>query len=299
MVLVVFYSALKGFEMRIWKVWICLPNLALFLMFTTMPVAAQEGTDAGALDSMDTLGDVSAGPSESWRYMVGLGAAAIPDYEGSGDYEAAPLPVARAQKGHQYGQLFGLKLTSNLIPHPNFRAGPVVNYRGERDDVDNSQVDALSDVDAALELGAQVGYDHYLESGVIGIEVEWVHDVADGHEGWLLTPAIHYRRPLGDRWGFSLGVSTTYASDDYMDAYFSISPGDSAASGLPVSSADGGFKDVDVNLAFTYDITESWDLGIIGSWTRLLNDAEDSPVTKVGDENQFTAGFFVSYSWGQ
>ncbi len=263
-------------------------------MFVTVPVAAQVGTDAGALDSM---GDVSAGPSDSWRYMVGLGAVAIPDYEGSEDYEAAPLPVARVQKGHRYGQLFGLKLTSNLIPHPNFRAGPVVNYRGERDDVDNSKVDALSDVDAALELGAQVGYDHDLEVGVIGVEVEWVHDVADGHEGWLLTPAIHYRRPLGDRWGFSLGVSTTYASDDYMDAYFSISPGDSAASGLPVSSADSGFRDVDVKLAFTYDITESWDLGIIGSWTRLLNDAEDSPVTEVGDENQFTAGLYVSYSW--
>lgn len=293
MIFVVFYSALKGSVMRTRNGWPCLLGLALLLMFMTAPVAAQEGTDAGALDLMDT----SAETSESWRYQLGFGAVAVPDYEGSGDYEAAPLPVARAQKGHQYGQLFGLKLTSNLIPHPNFRAGLVANYRGERDDVDNSQVDALSDVDAAVELGAQVGYDHYLESGVIGVELEWVYDVADGHGGWLLTPAIHYRRPLGDRWGFSLGVSTTYASDDYMDTYFSISPSDSAASGLPVSSADSGFKDVDVKLAFTYDITKSWDLGIIGSWTRLLNDAEDSPVTEVGDENQFTAGLYVSYSW--
>ena len=130
--------------MRIRNVRPPLPILAgLSLMIMTMPVAAQDiGTDAGALDSMD---DVSAGPSDGWRYQVGFGAATVPDYEGSGDYEAAPLPVARAQKGHQYVQLFGLKLTSNLIPRPNFRAGPVVNYRLERDDVDNSQVDALSD----------------------------------------------------------------------------------------------------------------------------------------------------------
>ncbi len=264
-------------------------------MFVATPAAAQGvGIDAGVSDS---LGDVSGGPSDRWRYTLGLGAVAVPDYEGSGDYEPAPLPIARLQKGHQYGQLFGLKLTSNLVPHPNFRLGPVVNYRGERDDVENGAVDKMSDVDAALEVGAQVGYDHKLDGGVIGAEVEWVHDVASGHEGWLLTPEIHYRRPLGDRWNFNLAVSTTYASEDYMETYFSVTPGDAALSGLPVSDASDGFKDVGVNVAFAYDITERWDLGVIGSWKRLLNDAEDSPVTKVGDENQFIAGLFFTYSW--
>jgi hypothetical protein len=28
-----------------------------------------------------------------------------------------------------------------------------------------------------------------------------------------------------------------------------------------------------------------------------LNDAEDSPVTKVGSENQFLGGVFFTYSW--
>ena len=108
----------------------CLPILAgLFLMFMTTPALAQ-GIDAGVSDS---LGDVSsAGPQDKWRFTVGLGAVAVPDYEGSDEYVARPLPIARAQKGHQYGQLFGLKLSSNLIPHPNFRLGPVINFRGER-----------------------------------------------------------------------------------------------------------------------------------------------------------------------
>ena len=282
--------------MRDRSVWACLPILAgLFLMFVTTPAAAQGvGIDAGASDS---LGDVSGGPSDRWRYTLGLGAVAVPDYEGSDDYEPRPLAIARIQKGHQYGQLFGSKLTSNLIPHPNFRLGPVVNYRQERDDVDNSAVDAMSDVDAALELGAQVGYDHKLDGGVIGVEVEWVHDVADGHDGWLLTPEIHYRRPLGDNWRFNLAVSTTYASDDYMQAYFSVTPADAAASGLPVFGASDGFKDVGVKVVLAYSMTERWDLGAVGGWKRLLNDAEDSPVTKTGDENQFIAGLYVSYSW--
>ena len=282
--------------MRDRGVWACLPILAgLLLMFVAAPAAAQGiGIDAGASDS---LGGVSGEASDRWRYTLGLGAVAVPDYEGSDDYEGRPLPIARIQKGHQYGQLFGAKITSNLVPHPNFRLGPVVNYRGERDDVDNSAVDAMSDVDAALELGAQVGYDHKLDSGVIGVEVEWVHDVADGHDGWLLTPEIHYRRPLGDNWRFNLAVSTTYASDDYMQAYFSVTPADAAASGLPVFGASDGFKDVGVNVALAYGFNRNWSLGALGAWKRLLNDAEDSPVTKVGDENQFIAGLFVTYSW--
>ncbi len=266
----------------------------LTLAFATPAAAQGVGIDAGASDS---LGDVSGGPSDRWRYTLGLGAVAVPDYEGSDDYEPRPLLIARAQKGPQYGQLFGTKITSNLIPHPNFRLGPVINYRGERDDVDSGAVDAMSDVDAALELGAQVGYDHMLDGGVIGAEVEWVHDVADGHDGWLLTPEIHYRRPLGDNWRFNIAVSTTYASDDYMETYFSVTPGDAAKSGLPVFGASDGFKDVSVNLALAYSFNDHWGAGALGSWKRLLNDAGDSPVTKVGDENQFIAGLFVTYAW--
>jgi outer membrane protein len=265
-------------------------------MFVTTPAAAQEvAIDAGA--SPDSVVQVAEAASDKWRYTVGLGAVAVPDYEGSDDYEAAPLPVARIQKGHQYGNLFGTKLTSNLIPHPNFRLGPVVNYRGERDDVDNDAVDAMSDVDAALELGAQVGYDHKLDGGVIGAQVEWVHDVTDEHDGWLLTPEIHYRRPLGDSWKFNLSASTTYASDDYMETYFDVTPADSARSGLSTFSASDGFKDVGVKVVLAYGFNEHWDLGGIASFKRLLNDAEDSPVTKVGDDNQFIAGLYVSYSW--
>ncbi len=283
--------------MRDRSVWACLPILAgLFLMFVTTPAAAQEvAIDAGA--SPDSVVQVAEAATDKWRYTVGLGAVAVPDYEGSDDYEAAPLPVARIQKGHQYGNLFGTKLTSNLIPHPNFRLGPVLNYRGERDDVDSSAIDSMSKVDAALELGAQVGYDHKLDGGVIGAQVEWVHDVTDEHDGWLLTPEIHYRRPLGDSWKFNLSASTTYASDDYMETYFDVTPADSARSGLSTFSASDGFKDVGVKVVLAYGFNEHWDLGGIASFKRLLNDAEDSPVTKVGDDNQFIAGLYVSYSW--
>jgi outer membrane protein len=93
---------------------------------------------------------------------------------------------------------------------------------------------------------------------------------------------------------FSTGC---YASDDYMDTYFTIDQNDSARSGLSTFSADEGIKDVGANIALTYSFNENWSLGSILGYKRLLNDAEDSPVTKVGSENQFLGGVFFTYSW--
>lgn len=283
--------------MRDWSTRSFLPMLtSLSLMFVAAPAMAQ-GLSLNATAS-DTLGDVSAeAPSDRWRYTVGLGMAVVPDYEGSENYEPVPLPVARVQKGYRYGQLFGLKVSSNLVQHPNYRAGPVLNFRPKRNDVENDNVANQAAVDEALEIGVKLGYDLQLDDGVLGAELELVQDVIDGHDGGLITPEINYRRPLGDHWSMRLATSITYATDHYMNSYFSVSPLEAARTGLPAFDADAGIKDVSVKIGLGYEITESWGLGVIGGYKRLLNDAEDSPITKVGDKHQFIVGLYITYSW--
>lgn len=188
-------------------------------------------------------------------------------------------------------------MTSNLVPDPNFRAGLVAQYISKRDDVENNRVDNLKTVDPALMLGGLVGYDLHLNPGTLGFEVEWTHDVIDGNDGWLLQPEIRYRRKLAQDWGLHVSTTLTYASGNYMDSYFSISAADSARSGLPTYNASSGIKDAGVNLALTYNFTQNWAVGGLVGYKRLLNDAEDSPVTKVGNENQYVAGLFFAYSW--
>jgi len=269
--------------------------LAGFLAFAIAPSAgAQVQVDSSVPDS---VGAPTQTETDRWSYSLGLGAALVPDYEGSEDYKVAPLPVARAQKGYQYGQLFGSKVTSNFVPHPNLRAGLVVNYISKRDDVENDRVDDLKSVDASLMLGGLVGYDVHLQPGTLGFEVEVTRDVIDGNDGWLVQPEVRYRRKLNEDWGLHVATILTYASDNYMDSYFSIDGADSARSGLSTFDADAGIKDIGANAALTYSFAEHWAVGGIVSYKRLLNDAEDSPVTKVGDENQYVAGVFLTYSW--
>ena len=103
--------------------------------------------------------------------------------------------------------------------------------------------------------------------------------------------------PLGESWRSSLGVKTTWASSDYMSSYFAIDGSDARRSGLDEYDTDSGFKDVGANASLTYLITPSWEVTGIAAYRRLVGDAEDSPVTEEGEENQWYGGLLFNYQW--
>lgn len=232
------------------------------------------------------------------QWTLGLGAVAFPDYQGSQDYTAAPLWNVRAQNLYHpdtYAQLLGPIFTSNLIPDSHFRLGPMAQFIRKRGSVDNSKVDDMSNVDPSFMLGAILGYDFELgEHRNLALEFLGRQDVANGN-GFLGTLQATYRMPLSETWRTSFGLESTWASSDYMDAYFAVSPGDAGRSGLDEYDTDAGFKDVGANLAVSYLITPHWDVTGIGAYRRLVSDAEDSPVTKEGSANQWYGGLLFNY----
>jgi outer membrane protein len=235
------------------------------------------------------------------EWTVGLGGGVAPDYEGSDEYELVPLWNIRASDLYDpntYVHILGPKLRSNFLAHDNFRAGLSGQYVGERDDVENDQVDRLSSTDDGFMLGALLGYDFKLTGNrVWGFEVNPRWDVSDDIGG-LFTLRTHYTAPFAGSWRFHGGVSSTYASEDYMDEYFSINAADSAASGLNTFNADDGFKDVALDASLTYQFASNWSATGSLIYTRLLGDAEDSPVTDdAGDENQVFSGLLINYSF--
>ncbi|MCP4215639.1 MAG: MipA/OmpV family protein, partial [bacterium] len=91
---------------------------------------------------------------------------------------------------------------------------------------------------------------------------------------------------------------TTYASQDYMDAYFSIDADNAARSGLDTFDADAGFKDVGVEVALSYSPWERWNFTTTAGYTRLLGDAADSPIVDdEGNANQYSSGIVVTYNF--
>jgi outer membrane scaffolding protein for murein synthesis (MipA/OmpV family) len=229
---------------------------------------------------------------QAGQYSIGGGIGIAPDYEGSSDYELVPVPAGDAKFDNgMYVKLLGLNLRANLIPSNFWRLGPVYNYRAERDNVENDQVDDMTKVSDANEFGIFGGIEWenwYLFLDILG-------DTGDAHEGWYSTFKAGYNWIINPQWALSIGGFTTYADDDYMSTYFGVNPVDSAASGLPVYDADEGFKDIGLDLGLNWAFAEKWNLRGLFQLKQLVGDADDdSPVVDEGSETQlFTAVLVV------
>ena len=224
----------------------------------------------------------------------GLGIAAVPEFEGSEDYKIVPLIFARVDwKSGRYVEFLGNRLKANVVASDNWHLGPLVRYRGKRDDdVDNSRVSRMEEVDEAVEIGAFLTYKR--DKYHVGIESAW--DVADGHDGYVVRLEGGYNAPLEEVLKFGITIFTTYASDDYMATYFSVTPANRGTSGLPLYNADSELKDVGVTLTLGYTPWKKWGItGILG-YTKLLGDAEDSPIVDdEGSDYQLIGGVMATY----
>jgi len=242
--------------------------------------------------------------------FVGLGVIAKPDYEGSDDNKtsAAPFGMYHWASG-RYVELGGTggseTVSLNLITtdsSENWTFGPLLQYRLKRDDdVENQQVKRMNEVDAATELGVFVGF----ETGPWTGELSFAGDVSDEHDGYLVYLKGGYKLMQTSKVLVRLGVETSWADSNYMDTYFGVDIGvdnsNVGTSGLPFYSADSGFKDASLSLTGVYFFNKTWAVAGVASYTRMLNDAEDSPLVEgnqgVGDKNQPAAIVAVLYSF--
>jgi outer membrane protein len=187
-----------------------------------------------------------------------------------------------------------LNLRANLVPSNFWRLGPVYNYRAERDDVDNNKVDRLDEVSDANEFGLFGG----IEWEGWYLFLEYLADMGDAHDGAYGTLKGGYNWVINPEWIVTMGGFATYASDDYMSTYFGIDRQDADRSGLDRYDADGGMKDVGLDLGVNWGFAPSWDLRGLFQYKRLIGDADDdSPVVDQGSENQLFTAILVVFKF--
>jgi outer membrane protein len=244
---------------------------------------------AGGTAMADDIDASVSEPVSLERSVLGLGVAFVPDYEGSDDYTAAPLLQARFNwSNNMYFSLLGNTARANLIPSKQWHFGPLLRYRAERNDVENDRVDAMEEVDAAVEVGV---FSTNCRTGLFDLLNP---DVADAHDGYVDLDWLRHK--LQDRTTLTLFAKTTYASEDYMDTYFGIDGADAARSGLRTFNADSEWKDVGVGVLVNHTFDSKWGLMGAVKYTKLLGDASDSPIVDdEGDDNQWLLGVLVNY----
>ena len=233
---------------------------------------------------------------ERRREFVVLGAAALPDWEGSNDLRPVPLAVARFTTFGFGAEIEGLEGRLDLARNSPFRIGPTGRFVLPRNSAfsDDAAVRALPTVSSAFELGGFVGIAlpiPQLREGVFRGTFSARQDVTGSHDGLNMTLDAEAFFALHRVFRMGLGVNASFATSEYMDTYFSVGADDVAASGLPEFEARGGARDVGGEVYTILSFHEHFALFSRFAYNRLIGDAEQSPIVRVaGSRDQVFVG---------
>ncbi|MBP0617532.1 MipA/OmpV family protein [Jiella mangrovi] len=227
---------------------------------------------------------------DDFVFELGIEGVVEPEFLGSDDYRVLPSAIFSVE----YLNLPGIGSFGGPDGR-GFSIGPSFNVVGERKADDHPELSGLNDVDTTYEVGLKASYEwEYAE--VYGA-ARYAFGGADGFVGDAGANLI--ARPT-ETITLKLGPTVSFASSDYMESYFSVSPGESLASGGKFAAYDagGGFKSVGVAASARYEFTPDWFLNADASWDRLVGDAADSPIVKAGSKDQysFTLGISKRFS---
>ncbi|ESR22677.1 MipA/OmpV family protein [Lutibaculum baratangense] len=246
---------------------------------------ATAGTPAIAADPFAPGPSAPIGSDVDLSLRLGLGALVQPDYEGSDDYHVVPWPIISLE----FLRLPGIGEFGG--PSSGFSIGPSFNIQGSRKESDNEALAGLGDVDTAVELGAKMSYETDMFGAFLAVRQGF-----GGHEGVVGEAGLNLIMNPTDRLSFIAGPRVSAASSDFFDTYYSVTPGQAAASGLPAYDASAGFKSVGVAAEAIYNLTDLVDLHVEAGWSRLVGDAAGSPIVeRAGSKDQFTVGAGLSY----
>lgn len=202
---------------------------------------------------------------------IGIGAAALPDFQGSRHYQIQPAPIIDVEQGRFFartGDGIGIKVFNTR----NFQAGVSVNWmRG---------YDAEDVPEGIGELKSTFGGRAFVSGQFAGFAatVAVTAPVFGGDaEGMLANARIAYPVRVSDSITISPAVGVSWADGKFMRRYFGVNEAQAVASGLPVYEPSSGFKDVDARLAASFRLTRRISLVGIGMITRSLDRATYSP----------------------
>lgn len=279
----------------------------MFRIFVAMLPACLPAA-AMAQDTISMDDSVFAGD----HLTVGVGVVYGPSYDGSDDYVLSPIPVVQ-------GNLKGIAITPrpggvalDFIPDARdarigISLGPVATLsRNRATQIKDPVVRSAGKLKNAIELGASGGVTlnkilHGYDSLTLSADVKW--DVNGAHSGQTISPTLTYFTPLSRAAVVSLSVSARHADDDYADYYYSVSPAQNLASGLPQYQAKGGWESWSVGMLAGYDLNGNaldggFALIALGSYSRMVNDARRTPYTSLrGDADQWMAALGVAYTF--
>ena len=226
-------------------------------------------------------------PADDVVVTLGGGLRAAPDWDGAKSWAVSPMPIV------------GLKfLRSPFTGQPTtdtgFGIAPSFRFLGKRSFAASSPLARLPDVGDAFELGLTADYTDTSFRAFVT-----VRQGMGGHHGQIAEiGADAILHPL-DRLTVQGGPRVSFATADYMRAYWGVTPAVAAATGVAAYDPGGGWRGAGLGATATWKIDERWFVKGDASWTYLSDAFANSPIARAeGARNQFSVGLGVGWKFG-
>jgi len=239
----------------------------------------------GALLALLATSTLAAEPPQGTTLTLGGGVGVAPRYSGSDenrvstalmlDYSMRNGFFVSSTRGLGYGNTLG-----------NVDYSAALSYRTGRKD-HNVDSDTMSDGSDHLRgmgnvkgsaLGV-VGLGYKLTnwlSAQLQAEVPFSqHDNGAALHVGLVSPLYHSPKN-----SVTLGLTSSWGTNDYMQTYYGVSAAQSAASGFTQYTAGSGLYACSLNLDWTHNLTERWSVVADAGYTQLAGDARNSPIVQ-------------------
>ena len=236
-------------------------------------------------------------PEGDWVFRVGALGFYGPEYEGSDEYELGAFPLFEVE----YKERFFLSPVRGagvfLFNDDTFQLGAAVGYSFGRDEDDSDDLDGLGDVDGGAVLNLNAEYNLFEQEILPGLSfgAQFEHQFTGDDTGFTFGADIGYRFLISRQFFLRPSVNAVYASGEHMDAFFGVSSGQSARSGLAPFNPSSGIKSVGSSLGMFYQFDEHWGAQAILAYERLIGDAADSPIVKDEDQYQVALGLVYRF----
>lgn len=240
--------------------------MALLLAFAAAP-----GVGGSSCLAQSAPGDESSKKAD-WEGYVGGGLALAPIFEGSRRMSLQVVPMADLTWKDRVFLNNDNGLGVWALRANGFRLGPSIDYSEGRNN--NGPAHGLGKI--AIAPVAKLAAAYRTDFG------EFTADAGrtlGGDNGLTVNLGYALRIALADKLAIEGSVGTTWANRRYMQAYFGVNQNQATGSGLPVTTARAGFKDIEGGVALHFQPVEHGFIRLEAGIERLLGDAAASPVT--------------------
>jgi outer membrane protein len=246
----------------------------LFLLLVLLsPNALAQGGFFGFTEDYSTGADVGERDGEArWRFALGGGIGAGPNFQGSDKYRLRAVPFAFAGYGRFFVGFGGAGV--QIYRDGTWGLGALVSYgQGRKENVDQ-RLAGLGDVDRTVNAGVYA----VARTGSFATRAVVYTDVGGEGHGTLARLDVLARFRVDERVGFFAGPGLTWGSRQYAQTFFGVTEEQAARTAFPEYHPGSGVNNVRLTGGANYRFAPNWRLIGSVSASRLSGDVGNSPI---------------------